>query len=450
MLAILVVEDDPNVRESLCETLQAEGYSVTAANDGAAAIEETSTTVFDLIVSDIRLPKASGLDLLRHVRRLAMPTEVIMMTSFGSVPDAVSALKEGAADYLTKPFDPQELVIRVRAIDDRLRLAHDLAEARRQLATTPGVDIVGASPSVVRFLQRLATVAESEAPVLITGESGTGKELAARRLHRLSTRREGPFVAINCAAFPETLFEAELFGHERGAFTGANHRREGRFKAADGGVLFLDEIAEMPLAVQAKLLRVLQEGVIEPLGTNQRVPVDVRLVSATHADLKSRAAAGVFRQDLFFRVNVINLHLPALRERRADLPLLLAHFLRTFSGDKARTVSLEAWQALLAYPFPGNVREFAHAVEHAVVLSRGGDIGVEHLPDDIAKATRGHAGPAAVSPLATAVRDFERAQILNALAVTGGKRGVAANLLGISRKTLWEKLRGPSGREADD
>jgi len=297
----------------------------------------------------------------------------------------------------------------------------------------------------------IATVAPSDAPVLVVGETGTGKELVARRLHARSQRASGPFVAVNCAAFPETLLEAELFGYERGAFTGAVKRREGRFKGADRGTLFLDEVAEMPLPAQAKLLRVVQDGVIEPLGTNTGIRVDVRLVSATNRNLKKAIAEGRFREDLYYRLHGVGLHLPALRERPGDLPLLVAHFLArsTPTGRPPPEIALQAWQALSTYPFPGNVRELAHAVQHAAILSRGGAILLEHLPDDIVKvATTGHV-PRTVAPLAAVLKQAEREHLLKALAIADGKRVRAAELLGISRKNLWEKLRAHGIADSD-
>jgi DNA-binding NtrC family response regulator len=295
-------------------------------------------------------------------------------------------------------------------------------------------------------------VADSDAPVLITGESGTGKELLARRLHGHSPRASGPFVAVNCAAFPDTLLEAELFGHERGAFTGAVRKRDGRFKAADGGTLFLDEVAEMSLSAQAKLLRAVQEGVVEPLGTNTGVRVDVRIVSATHRDLRTAIAEQQFRADLFYRLNGIALHLPALRDRPGDLSLLVHHLLARLlpPGAKAPEITLSAWQALSVYPFPGNVRELAHALQHAVILARGGPIEVDHLPEEIARPVQAKpAEPKAPAPLSTVVRQAEREHLLKTLAMARGKRARAAELLGISRKNLWEKLRAHGISESD-
>src|SRR6185312_7955226 len=308
-LDVLVVEDDPDVRFGVRAGLQAAGHQVTAVADGAAAIERLSSAVFDVVVSDVRLPGASGLDVLRHARQVSPRTEIILMTSFAAVGEAVAALKQGASDYLTKPFDVDELVAKVAGISEQRALQRALDAARAELSGQGEEAFVGRSPAVARLLDRLDTVAVSDASVLVTGETGTGKELVARRLHTRSPRAKGPFVAVNCAAFPETLLEAELFGHEKGAFTGATRRRDGRFRAAHRGTLLLDEVAEMPLPGQAKLLRALQEGVIEPLGADAPVPVDVRIVAATHRDLRRRIAEGLFREDLYYRLAAVSLHL---------------------------------------------------------------------------------------------------------------------------------------------
>jgi len=456
MLRVLLVEDDADVRGAVEESLRQAGHDVTSVVDGQLGLEQILVTSFDLVISDIRLPRLGGLALFRKIREVSPRTAVILMTSFATADDAVSALKQGADDYLTKPFDMDELVIRVRGIAERKALVDELAAARAQLAGAADTEIIGASPAIMRLLDLVSTVAQSDAPVLVTGESGTGKELIARRLHMLSDRSTKPFVAVNCAAFPETLLEAELFGHERGAFTGAMKKRDGRFRVAHGGTLLLDEVAEIPLPAQAKLLRVLQEGTFEPLGSDVAVRVDVRIVSATHRNLKARIADGAFREDLYYRLNAINLEVPALRDRMSDLPLLVNHFLWRFSRtpDTLPDLTVNAWRALSTYPFMGNVRELAHAIQHAVLLSRGGTIGLEHLPDDIKRvATAGSApGSREVRPLAAVLKQAEREHILLVLAVAQGGRTRAAELLGISRKNLWEKLKshGISDSDIDD
>jgi DNA-binding NtrC family response regulator len=450
VLRILLAEDDPIVRNASAEALRAAGHEVHEVADGAAALAAVAESVFDVVISDVRMPKVDGVAVFRGVRQTSKGTDVILMTSFGAVADAVTALKEGAYDYLTKPFDLDELVIRVGGIAARRALTAELAEARERLAGEAGAQIVGTSPAMLSLLARLDAVADSDASVVVTGESGTGKELVARRIHARGARRARPFVAVNCAAFPETLLEAELFGHERGAFTGAVKKRQGRFQSADTGTLFLDEVGEIPLSAQAKLLRVLEEGVVEPLGTDTPIHVDVRVVSATHRDLRKAIAEGRFREDLFYRLNVVGLHVPPLRDRRGDLAVLVSHFLsRLLPGKEPPPISVRAWEALSTFPFPGNVRELGHAIQHAVVLARGGPIDVEHLPDDLVKVAASPAASHAVPPLATVMKEAERAHLLRALAATKGKRLQAAQLLGISRKSLWEKLRAHEIADSD-
>jgi DNA-binding NtrC family response regulator len=427
---------------------------VRLASDGAEAISLAGERVYDVVVSDVRLPKADGLAVFKKVREQSPTTDVILITAFGRVPDAVQALKDGAYDYLTKPFDPDELVLRLGHIAERRTLQNELAAARVRAGVIHSSGIIGRAPVMVRLLERIETVAGSDAPVLITGESGTGKELVARSLHQLSPRRDKAFVAVNCAAFPETLLEAELFGHERGAFTGAVKKRDGRFKAADGGTLLLDEISEIPLPAQAKLLRVLQEGIVEPLGTNAAVPVDVRILSASNRNLKQLVVEGRFREDLYYRLNVLDISLPPLRERRSDVPLLVEAFLERFrKPGGSPTVSPRAWAALAEYPFPGNVRELEHAIQRAVVLAQGKEIDLDHLPPDIVgkskPAPTAEAEPGSLRPLAIAAKEFEREYLLRALGLAEGRKARAAEFLGISRKNLWEKLRAHGLSDAD-
>lgn len=446
-LEILLVDDEPSIRLTVADTLRDAGHQVTTAVDGQEALDQIDERPFDLVISDIRLPRADGMTIFRKLRADKPTTGVILMTAYATVTDAVSAMKEGALDYLTKPFDVDEIKLRVDRYAERRALEAELSRARSELAQKdPSSIIVGRSDVMTRLLDLVETISDSDAPVLVTGESGTGKELVARTIHSLSSRREGNFVAVNCAAFPETLLEAELFGHERGAFTGAVKAREGRFKAASQGTLFLDEIAEIPPMAQAKLLRVLQEGVIEPLGTNRPVEVDVRVVSATHRNLKERIKNGLFREDLYYRLNVLDVHIPALRERRGDLPILVEHFLKTLTrpGREPPSIAPRAWAALTEYAFPGNVRELEHAIQRAVVLCRGQEIDVHHLPEDIAgpMSTKSEPAPAeGVRPLAVAVKEFEHQYLLRALDAADGKKARAAEMLGISRKNLWEKLR---------
>ena len=443
-LSILLVDDEPDFNLLVAEALAEAGHRVTTAANGEEALALVTSELFDVMVCDIRLPKLDGLSLFRRTRQESPDTTVILMTAYAAIQDAVGAVKEGAYDYLTKPFDIDELTLRMKRIADHRALLRELETARAQLAAADVKEaIIGRSVQMLRLLDRVNTIATSHAPVLLTGESGTGKELVARALHERGTRRDRPLVVVNCAAFPDTLLEAELFGHERGAFTGAVKRRDGRFRAAHTGTLMLDEIAEMSLPAQAKLLRVLQEGTIEPLGTNESVRVDVRVISATHRDLKERIASGQFREDLYYRVNVLNVDIPPLRDRKGDLPLLVQYFLKAFARPgKATTLSPAAWAALAAFPFPGNVRQLSHAIEHAVVLAGDDDIDLRHLPRDII-GTPHDATPieTCARPLGTALKEFERDYLQRALAQASGKRTLAAEILGISRKNLWEKLR---------
>jgi DNA-binding NtrC family response regulator len=450
VLHILVVEDEPELLELLAERLREAGHQVQTAADGAQGLYHLRRKVFDLMLCDIGLPVVDGLTLFRQTRKDLPSMPVILMTGSTSVRQGVSALKEGAYDYLTKPFDIDELLLRAGRLDETRALRRALTRTQKELAEQDGeTTLIGESPGIFRVLEMSKMVSQSDAPVLIVGDSGTGKEVVARLIRQRSARQGKPFVAVNCGALPEQLLEAELFGYEPGAFTGAANRREGRFKAADGGVLFLDEIAELPASAQAKLLRVLQEGVFEPLGTNESVRVNVRIISATHRNLQERIVAGLFREDLFYRINVIEIRVPPLRERAADLPSLVQHFLRRFAPKElpVPAISPAAWASLLRYDYPGNVRE----------LSGGQEIDVPHRPPAIA-GTDGAASlfsvseSSAIRPLYPALRDFERQYLRQALKANQGSRARTAAMLGISRKTLWEKLRGDGvdGRAATD
>ena len=451
-LEILLADDEPSIRLTAEDALLDAGHRVVVASNGAEALQALETQNFDLVITDVRMPHADGKAIFRWVRERAPATDVMLMTAYATVDEAVQAMKDGATDYLTKPFAMDELRVRIARIAQRRCLSRELEQARAQLVRkSPRNVIVGQSGPMKRLLELVETVADSDAPVFITGESGTGKELVAKAVHHLSPRSDGPFVAVNCAAFPETLLEAELFGHERGAFTGAVKAREGRFQAAHGGTLFLDEVGEIPSTAQAKLLRVLQDGHVEPLGTHRPIEVDVRVVSATHRNLKQRIREGQFREDLFYRLNVLDVSIPPLRERLGDLPLLVEYFLsRLLPSESAPpSISPRAWAALRAYAFPGNVRELEHAIQRAVVLSRGQQIDLAHLPEDIAGSSfeeesllpseANDDGP--VQPLNHALKRFESAYLERALREAGGKKSRAAELLGISRKNLWEKLR---------
>jgi DNA-binding NtrC family response regulator len=442
VLEILLVDDEPSILEIVGNALRAHGHNVALAPDGAAALEAASNHPFDAMVCDVRMPEVDGLAVLKRMRSRSPETAVILMTAHGAINEAVRALHYGAFDYLTKPFTIPELLARLQRV--RPAGGPRLPPSPSPVTRSPAAgDLLGRSPQMARLREMIARFANAKAPVLITGESGTGKELVARALHAQSDRRYQPFVALNCASLPETLLEAELFGHERGAFTGAVSRRDGRFRAADGGTLLLDEVAELPLQSQPKLLRVLQQQSFEPLGTNQTVQVDVRVLSATHRSLKELLAEGRFREDLYYRLKILELDVPPLRERLEDLPLLISHFIEQFgTADSPGRVSPEANRLLNSYPYPGNVRELEHAIRHAMVLAVGEpELRVDHLPPDIAGAVEVKAEPAQLLKLHDAMAQYERAYLQRALELGRGQRMATALLLGISRKNLWEKLR---------
>ena len=445
-LRILLADDEPAVLEEVGAALAELDHEVVMSCDGRQVCDYLDARSFDLVISDVRLPGVDGFSILRRVRAQAPLTEVVLMSGHASVADAIAAIREDAVDYVTKPFQMAKLLTLVEGVAERLRLRQASAWAREQMPDVDEPDLlIGHSPVMVRLRDRLAAFAGSQAPVLVLGESGTGKELAARLLHHKSVRSAKPFVAINCAAFTETLIEAELFGHVRGAFTGAVRDRKGQLAAADSGTLFLDEIAELSPSAQAKLLRVLQEGTYTPVGSSTPVSVDIRLVSATHQDLKRAIAEGRFREDLFFRIKVLDVLVPTLAQRPGDIPLLVEHFLRRFTapGSPVPHLTPRAWAALVHHRFPGNVRELEHAIQYAIVVSGGGEIGVDHFPDDIRGelTVEGSTSPSGPLQLGTAVEFFEREYILRALADSGGRKAKAAELLGISRKHLWHKMR---------
>ncbi len=435
-LDILVVDDDQATRLSLAYSLSDAGHHVSEAGDGEEASVLAAEHTFDVALLDVRLPKVDGLTIFRRLRQRAPTTSVILMTAFATVPDAVAALREGAYDYVTKPFDPEELTLRVIGhISEHVSLKRELEEARRIVASREaGSPIVGHTPAMVRLVERVNTVAHSDAPVLVVGESGTGKGLVAHTLHARGPRKGAPFVILDCAAFPEDVIEAELFGDA------TRSPRPGRIELAAGGTLLLDEVAALPLPTQAKLLRVLEEGVVRVPG-GPAIPVDARIISSTQQDLMALVGEGKFRDDLLFRLNVLDLHVPPLRERKPDIPLLVAHFLRRFArGRVPPGIAPRAWDAVMEYPFPGNVRELAHAVERAVSLARGTEIDLEHLPPAIGGVSRETDAAEKIQPLGTAARAFEKKHIANALQLASGVHSDAAELLGISVRSLRQKI----------
>ena len=440
MTRVLVIDDEPGLRQSLGLLLADAGYDVVAERDGRRGLERALAEPFDLLLCDVRMPELDGLAFLRAYRERGGEGLVIMMSAYGAEDAAIAAMREGAYDYLPKPFRPDEVVLTLRKAEERERLRRTVAGLEARLSLDDGAHAVVAESAAMRAALDVVTrVAAHRTTVLITGESGTGKEVIARAIHHASPRGSAAFVGVNCAAIPETLLESELFGHVRGAFTGASADRPGLFEQADGGTLLLDEIGELPLPLQSKLLRVLQEGEVRRVGAERSRQVDARVVAATARDLRAEVAAGRFREDLFYRLNVVTVHLPPLRERPEDIPALARHFAAGASRRLGRrlTVSAAAVGWLAAQPWPGNARELEHAIERAAVLS---DHDVLE-PDDL-RAPSG-ASPAAEAPAGTlrdAVDAAERDAIAAALTAAGGNRRDAATRLGVSLRTLFYKI----------
>ncbi len=446
---ILVVDDDNAHRTMLYTLISGWGYEVTQADDGATAIEKVKEQSYDLVLMDVRMVKVSGLEALEQIKSFNPAIPVIIMTAYSSVDTAVDALKQGAHDYLTKPLDFDKLKITIARSMEHTRLK----EENRLLKESLGKhfdrqNIIGQSPAMVNLLETVAQVAPSEATALITGESGTGKELIAGAIHFNSSRKDGPFVKINCAAITETLLESELFGHEKGAFTGADRRKEGRFYQAHRGSLFLDEVSEMSLTMQVKLLRVLQEREFTRVGGEKTIQVDVRIIAATNKDLPELISQEKFREDLYYRLNVVDLEIPSLRKRREDVPLLAQHFLQIFAARNHKEIkgfTPQVMDHLIRYDWPGNVRELMNAVERAVVLSRSDYLSEKDFPvisgfeiknDGIILQT-----PPINGDGTTPLEEVEKATILKTMEASGGNKSEAARRLGITRKTLHKKLK---------
>lgn len=441
MARILLAEDDEIMRITIQDRLEKHQWHVDAVPNGKEAAERLKKENYHLVISDIRMPGLDGWQLLKYGLQSSPYTDFIMMTAFGSVDDAIESLKKGAADYILKPFNMDDLVIRVNRILEMQTIkarCSSLEESCRELHS----DLIGDSKAMDKIYGLIKQVAPSDSTVLILGESGTGKELVANSIHQLSRRANNPFVRVNCAAIPEGLMESELLGHEKGAFTGAHTRKPGKFELADGGTMLLDEIAELPLSLQAKLLRVLQESTYERVGGTGTISIDVRILCATSRDLEQAAENGSFRQDLFYRLNVIPIKLPPLRDRQEDIPALTKQFLHEFSIKRgvAMEISPEAMQCLIDYSYPGNVRELKNIIERASVLAPDQVIKVDDLPADLLESN-GFKEAGESFLISDAVAKTEKQLLLKALAHTKGKKGEAADLLGISRKNLWEKLK---------
>ncbi|HEX2573092.1 MAG TPA: sigma-54 dependent transcriptional regulator [Polyangia bacterium] len=449
---ILVVDDEANARSALAELLRDEGYAVETAADGFKALPKLEEFSPDVVVTDLKMPGLDGMGLMRKVHEQDPERVVIVMTAFGGVQSAVAAMRQGAADYLTKPINFEELAVVVERAIERRHLRQEAGQLRARLADRQRIhNIIGSSPAMQPVFDAILQVAPTRASVLITGDSGTGKELVAAAIHAHSPRATGPFIKLHCAALAETLLESELFGHERGAFTGALNRRDGRFQQADRGTLFLDEIGEISPAIQVKLLRFLQEHEFERVGGNQTIKVDVRIVAATNRNLLERVKSGHFREDLYYRLNVVTIEMPALRRRGSDIGLLAMHFLRRYAKENGRDIkgfTDEALERLARYPWPGNVRELENTIERAVVVSRTDVIRVEDLnPALVAPAPAEGGSAPATSPVpgmppipGSSLGEIEKFAILKTLEQTGGSTSKAAEILGISPRKIQYRL----------
>jgi len=445
---ILIVDDDPGHLVSVKTIVKSWGYAVETADDGTVAVEMIKTAPVDLVLMDVRMASMSGIEALKQINVYNPAIPVIIMTAYSSVGSAVEAIKSGAYDYLIKPLDFEVLKLTIERASEHAGLKEENLALKQHLRRDYDMaNIIGRSGPMKKLLEMMAMIAPSEATVLITGDSGTGKELIARSLHFNSLRKEKPLVVVNCAAIAETLLESELFGHERGAFTGADRRREGRFMQADGGSIFLDEIGETTPTMQAKLLRVLQEREIQRVGGQETLQVDVRIIAATNQDLEKEVAQGNFREDLFYRLNVMQLNVPPLRERREDVPLLAKHFLEEYAQKNRKAIKgfvPLAMDMLVNYDWPGNVRELENAIERAVILATGEHITETQLPLKITEQYQDLETPAASNTELLdgthALVDIEKEAILAALSASNGNKAAAARRLGITRRTFYNKL----------
>ena len=442
---LLVVDDDAESCQVVAEAFRAEGYTVATAQGGRAALTLATEQVFDVVVSDIRMPDLDGLELLRGLREATPDVSVILMTAFGTVEAALEAIKEGAYDYVSKPLHLDELLLTVRRAIEQRRLVHENQRFRQTLQDRYHLgNIVGVSPGMLDVFKLIGRVAATRSTVLITGESGTGKEVVARALHYNGPRAAGPFVTIDCAGLAESLLESELFGHVRGAFTGAVTARRGLFEMGHGGTVFLDEVGEIGPNVQAKLLRVLELQEIKPVGGNESIRIDVRLIAATNRDLQAEVREGRFREDLFYRLNVVSIHLPPLRERREDIPALAHHFLRKYgeaNGKAIGGIAPETMARLEAYAWPGNVRELENAIERAVAVSGHPILLPDDLPLHLAPPAAAAAEAETPGPLEfLSLDEVTRRHIGRVLASTAGNKKRAAEILGVDRRTLYRML----------
>jgi len=435
---LLVVDDEAIVRESLRDWLSDVGHQVLTAENGSQALEIIEKEKPGIVIADLVMPGMDGIELLNRAKEISPTIEVIIITAYGSIPTAITAMREGAYDYIEKPFCPERAELLIEKLVEHQRLLEENISLHRRLEERYRFEnIIAKSPKMQQVIEVIKVVAKSNATVLITGETGTGKELVARATHSQSYRKDKPFVAVSCAALPESLLESELFGHEKGSFTGAYTQKKGKFEVANRGTLFLDEIGEMSANIQVHLLRVLEEKEFTRVGGNEVIKVDVRVISATNKDVKEAVAKGQFREDLYYRLNVVNIELPPLRERREDILLLAQHFLKKFGVENQKGItgfSPEATDFLLKYEWPGNVRELENAIERAVILAKNPLIEVADLPQESLTLT--HSAPPGKN-----LGEVEKNHILNILDETGGNYSEAARILGISRMTLYKKIR---------
>ncbi len=438
--SILIVDDEQEIRDSLSEVLTDEGFLTYTAENGAVALEMMNEVYYDIIISDIKMPELDGVTLLQRVKEKAPDTFVIMITSYGSTETAIHAMRQGAIDYILKPIDFNELILRIKNIDLHKELLREVRFLRQEISAKYNYEhIIGESVAMKRMYQLIDKVAPSTSTVLVSGKSGTGKELVARAIHARSERAHRPFVAINCGAIPETLFESELFGYKKGAFTGASKDKDGVFKAASGGTLFLDEVGEIPLQVQVKLLRVIEMREIKPLGSNTIIPINVRILAATNRDLAKEVEQGTFREDLYYRLNIIEIYLPALAERKDDIPLLVKHFVNKYNGELKRRiigVDNDAMKNLVNYNWKGEVRELENIIERAVLLSDGDMISSQDLP----KRAQVPSNSNYPDNLKEASRNFEKSHIVHILERNENDKAKAAEILGIGLSSLYRKI----------
>ncbi len=437
---ILIVDDEANARAALSEILGEEGYATETASDGFKALGKIQEYKPDVVLTDLKMPGLDGIKLMEKAAADESDATFVVMTAFGTISNAVEAVKKGAYDYLTKPLDYQALTVVVARAAERSRLLKENTRLRERLREEKGAaQLIGSHPAMIKLIKMVEQVAPSRASVLIVGETGTGKELVAEMIHRASTRDGAPFVRLNCAALSESLLESELFGHEKGSFTGAIARHKGRFEQADGGTLFLDEVSEIPLATQVKLLRFLQERSFERVGGGETLKVDVRILAASNRDLRQRINEGLFREDLYYRLNVVTIQIPPLRERRSDIVELATFFLRRYAQENKKPTlgfSEDAMKALLAYDWPGNVRELENAIERAAVLCNAPRVDVAHLPSTLERDREDKAPPIPGST----IYDLERWAILKTLEACRGSTSKAAAILGVSPRKIQYKL----------